>query len=217
MTVIGAVIGGPVDGCPVRHPGARENAGTMTPSDAGDSRAGGPPGGRRRGYGPGRRMATLIERRPTLFPFVVAVVASRVVLSVMTATEEPNDVLSLLITVLLVVEVVVVWRAVRAVRGRGPIPERSGHRGLDRALTMVERYGAPFIAVTTAACLVAFGILRAHHSGRQEILTVIAVARWVQLVLLLGVLYLARRWETGGTGEGGGRPVAGPPGGPARD
>jgi len=156
-------------------------------------------------------MATLIERRPALFPFVVAVVASRVVLSVMTATEEPNDVLSLLITVLLVVEVVVVWRAVRAVRGRDPSPDRSGHHGLDRALNAVERYGAPFITVTTAACLVVFALLRAHHSSRQEILTVIAVARWVQLVLLLAVLYLARRWETGGNGAGGGRPVISPP------
>ncbi len=153
-------------------------------------------------------MATLIERRPALFPFVVAVVASRIVLSVLTATEEPNDVLSLLITVLLVVEVVVVWRAVRTVRGRPPSPGPTvGHR-LDRALRLVERFGAPFIATTTAACVVVFVVLRARHSSRQEILDVIAVARWVQLVLLLVVLYLARRWETGGAHAA---PVGGPP------
>ncbi len=168
----------------------------------------GPAPGRRRGYGPGRRMATLIERRPALFPFVVVVVASRIVLSVLTATEEPNDFLSLLITVLLVVEVVVVWRAVRAVRGRAPAPGPAVRDRLDRVLVVVERFGAPFIAATTVACVVVFAVLRAHHSSRQQILDVIAVARWVQLVLLLVVLYLARRWETGGAGGG---PVASPP------
>jgi len=186
----------------------------MSPPDAREpadprnspTRAGGG-GSRRRGYGPGRRMATLIERRPALFPFVVAVVASRIVLSVMTATEEPNDVLSLLITVLLVVEVVVVWRAVRAERGRTPAPGPTGHDRLDRMLILVERFGAPFIAATTVACVVVFAVLRAHHSSPQDILDTIAVARWVQLVLLLVVLYLARRWETGGAGGG---PVARP-------
>jgi hypothetical protein len=142
-------------------------------------------------------MATLIERRPALFPFVVAVVASRVVLSVLAATEERNDILSLLITVLLVVEVVVVWRAVRRVRGRGAAPERGGPDRMDSLLRVVERVGAPFVYVTTGACVVAFGLLRAHHSSPGEILDVIAVARWVQLVLLLAVLYLARRWELG--------------------
>jgi hypothetical protein len=154
-------------------------------------------------------MATLIERRPALFPFVVTVVASRIVLSVMTATEEPNDVLSLLITVLLVVEVVIVWRAVRAVRGREPTPDRVGVDRLHRVLVLVERFGAPFVAVSTAACVVVFAVLRAHHASRQEILNVIAVARWLQLVLLLVVLYLARRWETGGAGVTGGTPAAG--------
>jgi hypothetical protein len=147
-------------------------------------------------------MATLIERRPALFPFVVAVVASRVVLSVLGATEERNDVLSLLITVILVVEVVVVWRAVRTVRARGAAPDRGAPHGdgpdrIDTVLRVVERIGAPFVYVTTGACVAAFALLRAHHASPGEILDVIAVARWVQLVLLLVVLYLARRWELG--------------------
>jgi len=147
-------------------------------------------------------MATLIERRPALFPFVVAVVASRVVLSVLAATEERNDILSLLITVILVVEVVVVWRAVRTVRDRGAAPDRGGpDRGgpdrIDFLLRVVERFGAPFAYVTTGACVAAFALLRAHHSSPGEILDVIAVVRWIQLVLLLVVLYLARRWELG--------------------
>ena len=147
-------------------------------------------------------MATLIERRPALFPFVVAVVASRVVLSVLAATEERNDILSLLITVILVVEVVVVWRAVRTVRDRGAAPDRGGpDRGgpdrIDFLLRVVERFGAPFAYVTTGACVAAFALLRAHHSSPGEILNVIAVVRWIQLVLLLVVLYLARRWELG--------------------
>ena len=147
-------------------------------------------------------MATLIERRPALFPFVVAVVASRIVLSVLAATEERNDILSLLITVILVVEVVVVWRAVRTVRDRGAAPDRGGpDRGgpdrIDFLLRVVERFGAPFAYVTTGACVAAFALLRAHHSSPGEILDVIAVVRWIQLVLLLVVLYLARRWELG--------------------
>jgi hypothetical protein len=147
-------------------------------------------------------MATLIERRPALFPFVVAVVASRVVLSVLAATEERNDILSLLITVILVVEVVVVWRAVQTVRSRGAAPDQGGRQGggpdrIDTLLRVVERVGAPLVYVTTGACAVAFALLRAHHSSPGEILDVIAVVRWVQLVLLLVVLYLARRWELG--------------------
>ena len=92
-------------------------------------------------------MATLIERRPALFPFVVAVVASRIVLSVLAATEERNDILSLLITVILVVEVVVVWRAVRTVRAQGAALDRGGPDGggpdrIDSLLRLVERFGA---------------------------------------------------------------------------
>ena len=62
---------------------------------------------------------------------------------------------------------------------------------------LVERFGAPFAYVTTGACVAAFALLRAHHSSPGEILNVIAVVRWIQLVLLLVVLYLARRWELG--------------------
>ena len=147
-------------------------------------------------------MATLIERRPALFPFVVAVVASRIVLSVLAATEERNDILSLLITVILVVEVVVDWRAVRTVRAQGAALDRGGPDGggpdrIDSLLRLVERFGAPFAYVTTGACVAAFALLRAHHSSPGEILNVIAVVRWIQLVLLLVVLYLARRWELG--------------------
>jgi hypothetical protein len=68
-------------------------------------------------------------------------------------------------------------------------------------LRAVERFGAPFVSVTTGVCVVLFGVLRARHASRQEIRVVAAVTRWIQLVLLLVVLYLARRWELGGTGR----------------
>jgi hypothetical protein len=156
-------------------------------------------------FGPGRRMALLIERRPRLFPFVVSVAVARIVLSVLAATEERNDLLSLLITLVLVAEVVMVWRALRRVRGRPPTGPGRGSPRVDRLLVLVERFGAFAVYLTTAACLVGYALLRRHHVRPTAILDAISAVRWVQLLVLVGVLALARRWEVGtAPGSGGG-------------
>ena len=103
-------------------------------------------------FGAGRRMAMLVERRPKLLGFVVSVVVARIILSVLTATEEPDGVLPLLITVFLVIEVIMIWRAVQQVRGQARPAPTGSSIGLDRTLRSIERFGAPVIYATTAAC-----------------------------------------------------------------
>ena len=143
-------------------------------------------------------MATLIERRPRLLGFVVSVVIARIILSVLAATEEPDGLLPLLITVFLVIEVVMVWRAVQPVRGQAPRVPRASSIGLDRVLRAIERFGAPAIYATTVVCMAAYTVFRLQGSSRSAVLDTITAVRWAQLVLLLITLYLARRWEAGG-------------------
>ncbi len=149
------------------------------------------------GFGPGRRYARLVQRRPGLFGFVVAVVAARIVFDVIDMVESRVVGYSLVITAVLLVEVVVVWRSVRDQRGRVSQPRAgSDASGLERALELTERYGAPVIYATTAGVVVADLALALNGARRATLLDVTAGVRWVQLALLIGVLVASRSWES---------------------
>jgi uncharacterized MAPEG superfamily protein len=106
-------------------------------------------------------------------------------------------VLPLLITVVLVIEVVIMWRAVQSVRGQAPRVPQVSSIGLDRLLRAIERFGALAIYATTAACVAAYAVLHLQGSSKNAVLDTIAAVRWVQFALLIITLYLARRWEAG--------------------
>jgi hypothetical protein len=63
---------------------------------------------------------------------------------------------------------------------------------------MTEQLDALADYVTAAACLFAFFVFRVDGSSRATVLDTIDAVRWLQLILLLVVLCLARRWDDGG-------------------
>ena len=146
-------------------------------------------------FGPGRQMARLIARRPRLFGFVVAVVVARIILSVLAATEQPDGVFPFIITVAMVLEVVLVWRAVHGIRGEDRMADRGPSTGVDRTLCLIERFGAPVVYATTAACVAAFVVLHLQGASKASLVGTIDGVRWVQFVVLIGTVLLARRWE----------------------
>ena len=158
-------------------------------SESGAGRANG-------GYGFGARFSRLLARRPALFQFVVAIVVARIVFSVLDLVESRVVGYSLVITAVLLVEVVVIWKRIGPQRGRTHIP-RQGAEGtrLDRSLQLTERFGAAAVYVTTALVLVAELVLALRHSSRSALLDMTAAIRWVELVALVLVILAARSWD----------------------
>ena len=147
-------------------------------------------------FGPGGRFARLLERRPRLFSFVVAIVAARVVLSVVDLAESRVVAYSLVITAVLVLELAVIWRRVAPHRGR-PSVERVGSEGSgqDRILRMAEHAGAPVVYLTTLAVLVGELVLALLGTSRAILLDITTAMRWIELVVLVAVILVARSWD----------------------
>jgi hypothetical protein len=68
-------------------------------------------------YGIGQRFTRLLVRRPALFHFVVAIVVARIAFSVLDLVESRIVGYSLLITLALAIEVVVIWGRIGPHRG----------------------------------------------------------------------------------------------------
>jgi hypothetical protein len=147
-------------------------------------------------FGPGGRFTRLLERRPRLFSFVIAVVATRIVFSVVDIGESRAAGYSLVITGVLVIEVVVIWQRIASQRGRVHVgrvgAEGSGH---ERFLQVVERYGAPVVYLAGVIALGAELALAALGASREILLGVTDAMRWVELVFLVVVILVARSWD----------------------
>ncbi len=138
-----------------------------------------------------------MQRRPGLFGFVVAIVVARIVLDVVDMTESRVAGYSLVITAILLVEVVVVWRGIRGQRGAVSQPRAGAEaNALERVLALTERFGAPVIYVATAGIVLADMGLVLIGAARTTLLDVTAAVRWAQLALLIGVLVAVRSWES---------------------
>jgi hypothetical protein len=147
-------------------------------------------------FGPGGRFARLLERRPRLFSFVVAVVAARIVFSLVDIGESRAAGYSLVITGLLVLEVGVIWRRVAPHRGRAHVGRAgAAGSGQERFLQIVERYGAPVVYLTALVTLGGELALAALGVSRVILLDVTDAVRWVELVLLVVVILVARSWD----------------------
>jgi hypothetical protein len=147
-------------------------------------------------YGIGQRFTRLLVRRPALFHFVVAIVVARIAFSVLDLVESRIVGYSLLITLALAIEVVVIWRRIGPHRGRVHQP-RVGAEGssLERFLTLTERFGAATVCAVTAAALVVELVLAVRGESRTTLLDVTGAVRWVELAILLVVLLVARTWD----------------------
>jgi hypothetical protein len=147
-------------------------------------------------FGPGGRFARLLERRPRLFPFVIAVVAARIVFAVVDIGESRASGYSLVITGVLVLEVVVIWQRIVSHRGRASVARVGAEgSGQERFLRVVERYGAPVVYLTSLVALGGELALAARGASRVVLLDVTDAMRWVELVLLVVVILVARSWD----------------------
>jgi hypothetical protein len=131
-----------------------------------------------------------------LFSFVVAIVAARIVFSVVDIGESRASGYSLVITAVLVLEVVVIWQRVRFHRGRVTVGRVGAEgSGQERFLRVVERYGAPIVYLTALVALAGELALAALGASRVVLLDVTDAVRWVELVLLVVVILVARSWD----------------------
>jgi hypothetical protein len=131
-----------------------------------------------------------------LFSFVIAVVAARVVFALVDIGESRATGYSLVITGVLLLEVIVIWQRVAPHRGR-PHVARIAAEGSsqERILQVVERYGAPVVYLTALVALGGELALAAMGASRVVLLDVTDAVRWVELVLLVAVILVARSWD----------------------
>jgi hypothetical protein len=134
------------------------------------------------------RFASLAARRPSLVRLLIALLVSRIVVTIGEALEERITVWSLLITLAVGIEAWRAWVVHQQGKRAGITATPPPASVWDRILTPAERFGPAFLYALTVVFVVAYVVLEVDGGSKDTLLDVVVLVREFLTLLVIAIL-----------------------------